>query len=530
MGIDLSSAATMFSKAMEGNTGALGRYGIKVQEGLKGDELMSALLDQMRLKFGGLAQAMGDTASGSLTKLNNMFGEMREELGRSVLTSMKGFVDWLTTVASKLSNVMKAANDLRDALKNQAEGTATTTDKQKIAAAAYDDAQKKVKQLAEAIITSSFDSSVAMYLLDEAQQKGYETLAEYQKALENSLPLLNARRKELAALGAKEQAQADALAAAAKAASDYADELKLAYDKTGVAQRIALEADIAHWEGHLKVAGASKDKVIAILDELYAKYAKEYPEAIDKTSQALEDMADRWRAVGAAFADAKAAQGLQDMADRWTALGQAAIDAEVPLKELSDIASFDYHGGPIKDFAKDLKEAVKAAEDLRKQYKALATQMATNAFIGFFEAVGSAAGDTDKFAAAMQKLASQLISQIGKELVLAGARVISADPINPVAWGLGLALMAAGGLVIAGGSYLGAQGGDGGGGGGSNLPHMASGGIVNRPTLAVIGEGGPEAVVPLGRGGAGGTTIIVQGSIWAARDLARELAGIQGRW
>jgi hypothetical protein len=39
------------------------------------------------------------------------------------------------------------------------------------------------------------------------------------------------------------------------------------------------------------------------------------------------------------------------------------------------------------------------------------------------------------------------------------------------------------------------------------LPRLASGGIVTRPTLALIGESGPEAVVPL-RGKGFGTTII----------------------
>ena len=30
-----------------------------------------------------------------------------------------------------------------------------------------------------------------------------------------------------------------------------------------------------------------------------------------------------------------------------------------------------------------------------------------------------------------------------------------------------------------------------------DIPHLASGGIVTRPTLALIGEAGPEAVIPL---------------------------------
>jgi len=51
-----------------------------------------------------------------------------------------------------------------------------------------------------------------------------------------------------------------------------------------------------------------------------------------------------------------------------------------------------------------------------------------------------------------------------------------------------------------------------GGGGGLNIPKMADGGIVTSPTLALIGEAGPEAVVPLSKMGAmGGVTINVHG-------------------
>tara|TARA_Y100000310_G_scaffold256920_1_gene264847 strand:- start:972 stop:2612 length:1641 start_codon:yes stop_codon:yes gene_type:complete len=45
------------------------------------------------------------------------------------------------------------------------------------------------------------------------------------------------------------------------------------------------------------------------------------------------------------------------------------------------------------------------------------------------------------------------------------------------------------------------------------IPAMAEGGIVRSPTLAMIGERGPEAVIPLGRGGGSGgtgTTINIQ--------------------
>ena len=65
-----------------------------------------------------------------------------------------------------------------------------------------------------------------------------------------------------------------------------------------------------------------------------------------------------------------------------------------------------------------------------------------------------------------------------------------------------------------------------------DIPALAKGGIVTRPTLALIGEAGPEAVVPLtgagGRGFGGGTTIIVNTgqSVSSKDDIAREIRKI----
>ena len=66
---------------------------------------------------------------------------------------------------------------------------------------------------------------------------------------------------------------------------------------------------------------------------------------------------------------------------------------------------------------------------------------------------------------------------------------------------------------------------------------MAQGGIVTRPTLALLGERGAEAVIPLGRGGGyqGGQAPIhihVQGSILSERDIVRIVrdAHRQGRF
>jgi hypothetical protein len=56
------------------------------------------------------------------------------------------------------------------------------------------------------------------------------------------------------------------------------------------------------------------------------------------------------------------------------------------------------------------------------------------------------------------------------------------------------------------------------------IPMMAQGGIVTKPTLAMIGESGPEAVVPLSRGGMGGITINILGPTYGFDDFEERVS------
>ena len=58
--------------------------------------------------------------------------------------------------------------------------------------------------------------------------------------------------------------------------------------------------------------------------------------------------------------------------------------------------------------------------------------------------------------------------------------------------------------------------------GGMSIPGFADGGIVTRPTLAMVGEKGPEAIVPLGRGGGvGGVTVNVTGGLSTSAEIGQ---------
>ena len=61
---------------------------------------------------------------------------------------------------------------------------------------------------------------------------------------------------------------------------------------------------------------------------------------------------------------------------------------------------------------------------------------------------------------------------------------------------------------------------------GGGIPKMAEGGIVSRPTLALIGEAGPEAVVPLSKmntGGGGDVNINVTGGLATSAEIGQSV-------
>jgi hypothetical protein len=61
---------------------------------------------------------------------------------------------------------------------------------------------------------------------------------------------------------------------------------------------------------------------------------------------------------------------------------------------------------------------------------------------------------------------------------------------------------------------------------GGGIPKMAEGGIVSKPTLALIGEAGPEAVVPLSKmnaGGGGDVNINVTGGLATSAEIGQSV-------
>lgn len=146
------------------------------------------------------------------------------------------------------------------------------------------------------------------------------------------------------------------------------------------------------------------------------------------------------------------------------------------------------------------------ADEVGKQFIELSQiiqSSAIDAFSNIGEALGSGLGLKGAFSAILKTLASGF-KEVGKAMIASAPLIKALKAIfsNPAA------AVPAGVALIALGSFL-----------ESKVPKLATGGIVTSPQQAIIGESGPEAVIPLGRvpslfGGSGGGTFefVIQGS------------------
>jgi hypothetical protein len=79
---DLTTAVNLLGKAFVGNTAALGRYGIVVDQTASKSQKFESALAQLQSRFGGAALAETQTYTGGMKQLENAWGDAQEALGK----------------------------------------------------------------------------------------------------------------------------------------------------------------------------------------------------------------------------------------------------------------------------------------------------------------------------------------------------------------------------------------------------------------------------------------------------------------
>lgn len=89
--IDVVTASRLLGKVTDENVNVLARYGISVAQGATETELFGAIQE----KFGGQAEAFGNSQAGAMARINDSIGELQEGIGQAllpVLTVMTNFM------------------------------------------------------------------------------------------------------------------------------------------------------------------------------------------------------------------------------------------------------------------------------------------------------------------------------------------------------------------------------------------------------------------------------------------------------
>lgn len=120
-----ANIATMLGKVMNGQTGALSRYGYSftaAQEAILkyGDEAQRAavLAQVVEESVGGMNQALAQTPSGRLQQVKFALGDIQEQFGKAVMTIATAFLPILNAVVAALQRIAAWAGRVAQAIAN----------------------------------------------------------------------------------------------------------------------------------------------------------------------------------------------------------------------------------------------------------------------------------------------------------------------------------------------------------------------------------------------------------------------------
>lgn len=577
MGMDLVSAASILGRTLGGATNMLTRYGIEVDMAGTETEKLGQIIDQINRKFGGLAEAMGDTTLGKIERFKNMWGDLKEVGGAAIAEWLTPTLEILTLWGERMMGASKDADTLADSMENLAAATA-------------------VLQGGKESATIAFFRDIKAMTEDRSIEEGI-------RAITYAFNALTAEGKSFA------QEWKAAASVFAMDVFENIDELSEGGELDEamtqlVAMRNALRdvvkvpaADLAVLQEYINKIWAWKDAQEQVNTVVIngVRHVVDLSPPIDAVADSVNAMAEEW-AWFAAMAGSDVSPVVDDLiykfrewkiemseTEKAKATSKAWSEAAVTTRD-AWIDAFEAIGSAESIYADKQRDIAEQIAEAKKAYAEATTAgelIAASAQLSAYEDAYEDIAKKRKTLLGFQKLAA--LAEIAINTAVAITEAMKLPP--------GLNLLAAGAAALAGIAQAGvvtsqkipemAMGGivqprQGGtlvrvaeagreevifpidklesflrdrdsdiyrallDSGISSMdsqypvrvPAMANGGIVTQPTLALIGERAPEAVVPLGMMGGGGVTIHVHGSVVSEdqlRGLVMDTVGMMRR-
>lgn len=162
----VTGMATMLGKVMDGQVGALSRYGFTFDEAQEkilkyGSEAQRAALlaDIVTDSLGNMNEALGRTPQGQMARLRHAIGGVKEEIGRGLMPLIQAVLPWINMMVGSVLRAAQAFSSFMHALfgvKTEVQAISQQTASVSDLGDAYDKAGKKAKKARKSV--GSFDN------------------------------------------------------------------------------------------------------------------------------------------------------------------------------------------------------------------------------------------------------------------------------------------------------------------------------------------------------------------------------------
>lgn len=497
-GIDTQQAIRAVINAMEGNTEQLGRYIPAVRNASNEAEAMAAVQDAMANGFE-MAQAETETLAGRQAQLGNAISDVREEIGQFIAGPGGGMIEWATDLANRLADQLGLMNEIRAARDRLAAGEGDRRDEITL----LENQIRQLEQQKQTIEGTARVSDAARERSIEGierqiaeRRRELELMQEMEAAIEQARSEERQRDEEWqrrhAEIVAEYEAEREAIRELNEA-NEQAGERAIELDRERLSplerRLVQLQEERDLVQGQINDAielGAQWGQLANVRDILN--------ERIRKTREELEAHQEAQRQA------ARQAE-LQEMAEEYERIAAAT----------SEMFAFEDDASGFIAWIENLEHAEQAATELEQTLDRISEHAfwdVTREGVGTFRDLGVSIGDANRETMNAVELAGAFARRL-LDLLPGTMLEIARAAARDGQWALALGLVGAAATAeftagVAGGATANAKGNvyDQ-----SGLVAFAKGGVVDRPTVfpfargaGLMGEAGPEAILPLRRG------------------------------
>lgn len=105
MGTDLNAAAKVMGDLFAGDATMINRYVKGLDESILKSGDLNKIIEMLNERIGGQAKAIGDSASGSLAKMNNAIGDLKENAGELISKALSPIVKVIADIIGSINNL-----------------------------------------------------------------------------------------------------------------------------------------------------------------------------------------------------------------------------------------------------------------------------------------------------------------------------------------------------------------------------------------------------------------------------------------